>query len=77
MIVKTEHHGNFLFTSDAIYTRESFEKELPPGGTINKTEDEFYSELELIKKMQEEYDATLIFGHDPDQFRLYEKDFTD
>lgn len=77
MVVKTKHHGNYLFTSDAIYTRESFEKELPPGGTINKTEDEFYSELKLIKKMQKEYDATLIFGHDPDQFRLFEKDFTD
>lgn len=77
MILKTVRHGNFLFTSDAIYTRESFEKELPPGGTINQSDEEFYRELELIKKMQKEYDATLIFGHDPDQFRLYDKEFTD
>lgn len=75
MIVKTANCGNFIFTSDTIYTQESYEKELPPGGTINKSDEEFYRQLEIIKKLQKEYDATLIFGHDPEQFHTYEKEF--
>ena len=67
MRLKTEHHGTILTTSDAIYTAESYEKALPPGGTINKTTDEFFQNLAYIRKMQQEYDATLLFGHDYDQ----------
>lgn len=76
MILKTEHSGNFLFTSDTIYTRESYEKELPPGGSINKSDDEFFRQLALIKEMQKTYNATLIFGHDPEQFHEYTGAFT-
>ncbi len=67
MRLKTEHHGTILTTSDAVYTAESYEKALPPGGTINKTTDEFFHNLAYIRKMQQEYDATLLFGHDYDQ----------
>jgi len=77
MILKTANHGNFIFTSDAVYMRESFEKELPPGGTINKTDEEFFNEVKLIKELQKQYDATLIFGHDPEQYHLYDQNFTD
>ncbi|MDY3014493.1 MAG: N-acyl homoserine lactonase family protein [Evtepia sp.] len=67
MILKTEHHGTVITTSDTIYTRESYEQELPPGGTINKTPEEFYDNLKRIKKMEQDYQATLLFGHDYDQ----------
>lgn len=67
LILKTKTHGNLIVTSDSIYTRESFDGELPPGGTINKTDQEFYDNLERIKQMQARYDADLIFGHDFDQ----------
>ena len=40
---------------------------LPPGGTINKTTDEFYDNLERIKALQKEHDADLLFGHDQEQ----------
>ena len=43
------------------------EKELPPGGTINKTTDEFFDNLKRIKEMEKAYHATLLFGHDYDQ----------
>lgn len=67
MILKTEHSGTIITTSDTVYSGESYRKELPPGGTINKTTDEFYENLARIKAMEREFDATLLFGHDYDQ----------
>lgn len=69
MILQTKQYGNLITTSDTIYTRESFELGLPPGGKINKTQDEFFRNLDYIKKLQEEHQATLLFGHDYDQIK--------
>lgn len=71
MILKTEHHGTIITTSDTIYTAESYDKEIPPGGTINKTTDEFFDNLNRIRKLQKEYGATLLFGHDYDQIMAW------
>lgn len=60
---------NMIFTSDTIYTKESFHRELPPGGTINKTDQEFFDNLKIIKKMQQDYQAELFFGHDYEQVK--------
>lgn len=67
MILKTETKGNLLATGDAIYTKENYEKQLPPGGSINKTTKEFFDNLAVIKKMAEEIDASIIYGHDNEQ----------
>ncbi|MEF2845226.1 MAG: N-acyl homoserine lactonase family protein [Eggerthellaceae bacterium] len=67
MIVNTKDKGTVIFTSDTIYTRESYEKALAPGGAINKTTDEFYDNLHRIQAMEKEMNATLFFGHDYDQ----------
>ena len=67
MILKTEHHGTIITTSDTVYTADSYRDQLPPGGTINATTDEFYDNLKRIQTMEREYDATLLFGHDYDQ----------
>lgn len=67
MILKTESRGTLIETSDAIYTRESYERQLPPGGSINKTDQEFYDNIARIQAMQKEYDAQLLFGHDYEQ----------
>ena len=67
MILKTAHSGTIITTSDTLYSAESYRRELPPGGTINKTTDEFYENLVRIRAMEKEYDATLLFGHDYDQ----------
>ncbi len=56
-----------IVTSDTIYTCDSYQKELPPGGPINKTKKEFYDNLNRIKAMEKEYSAELLFGHDYDQ----------
>lgn len=69
LIMKTERHGNIIATSDTLYSRESFECATPPGGGVNKTQEEFFTNLELIKQLKEKYDATLFYGHDYDQVR--------
>lgn len=67
MIAKTQGAGTVIFTSDTVYTRESYESALAPGGGINKTQSEFFDNLKMIKELQEEFDADLFFGHDYDQ----------
>ena len=67
LLLNTQSHGNLILTSDTVYLQESFEKRLPPGGDINKTTDEFFQNLDKIRQMQEEHNATLIYGHDYQQ----------
>lgn len=58
-----------IFTGDTVYTREAYEDELPPGGSINKTDSEFIDNIHFLKNMQRQYDAEMFFGHDYDQAR--------
>ena len=67
LILHTENHGNIIATSDTVYTAQSYRDQLPPGGTINKTTDEFFENIHRIQELEKEYDATLLFGHDIDQ----------
>lgn len=67
MVLDTKEHGTVIVTSDTIYTEDSYEMELPPGGSINATTEEFYTNLEKIKKMQADMNAMLIYGHDFEQ----------
>lgn len=67
LILKTERSGTILATSDTVYTRESYDRGLPPGGTINKTTDEFFENLARIRQLEQEHSATLLFGHDYEQ----------
>lgn len=69
LIIKTRSMGNVILTSDTVYTQESWDKALPPGGHINKTTDEFFANLERLKRMQKEYGAVMLFGHDSAQIR--------
>ncbi len=69
LVVKMQTMGNLIFTSDAVYARESWERLIPPGGDINKTTSEFFANVERLKKLQKQYDATMIFGHDYEQIR--------
>ena len=67
MVLDTEQQGTVIVTSDTIYTEDNDKMELPPGGSINATTEEFYTNLARIKKMQSEMDAKLIYGHDFEQ----------
>lgn len=67
LIVKTRTMGNVIATSDAVYTRESWETSTPPGGPINKDTDDFLANIQRLKEMQKTYDAVMLFGHDSEQ----------
>lgn len=74
MVLSTQSRGTVLVTSDTVYTRENYEKELPPGGKINKTRGEFYENLKLLKEMKEKKNATLLFGHDYEQIKEWSEE---
>ncbi len=67
MILKTEHHGNFIIASDGCYSIENFETQTPPGGLSDEWKQKFKENLSVLQELQKEYDAKIIFGHDVDQ----------
>ena len=71
IMLRTSSKGTILAPGDAVYTRESYERELPPGGHINKTTEEFYDNLRMLKAMQQRHDAVMFFGHDYEQVRSW------
>lgn len=76
LIIKTKSMGNIILTSDTVYTKDSWEHKLPPGGDINKTAEEFYQNLDFLQSLQKQYNATMFFGHDYNQITEWsQKDF--
>lgn len=71
LLLKLQHEGTLLATSDTIYTQDSFELALPPGGKINKTQDEFFRNLEVIRALKEKHGASLLYGHDFEQVKAF------
>lgn len=62
-----------IFTGDTVYTREAYDDELPPGGSINKTDSEFIDNVHRLKDMQQRAHAEVFFGHDYDQARDWQR----
>lgn len=58
--------GTMIFTSDAVYMGESYGPPPTPAAIVNNLE-QFYSSVEKLRGIAERTDATMIFGHDPDQ----------
>lgn len=69
LMIKTENAGTVIMTGDTIYTRENYEKLIPPGGDNSKSKDDFFANCERIKKMVEKENATIFFGHDESQVK--------
>ena len=69
LIIKTKYEGNIIVTSDAVYTRENWEKMLPPGGPINKDTSDFIKNIEFLKILKQRHNATMLFGHDNIQIK--------
>ena len=67
MILKTEHNGTILTTSDAIYTADSYEKAPAPRRHHQQDHRRVLRQPQAHPGMQEGYNATLLFGHDIDQ----------
>ena len=67
MRVELEETGLVLFCGDTVYTRESYEKQLPPGGELNSSSQRFLDNLNRLKQEAERTHASIFFGHDARQ----------
>lgn len=65
--IDTESHGTVLAVSDAIYLRESDEKELPPDGPNKANAAGFRENLQLVRERQKRTGAVILYGHDREQ----------
>ena len=72
LLVRTGQNGNFLFPSDAIYSRLNFGPPIVlPGLCVDP--EAYRNNIDRIRRMQKEYDAKIVFGHDVDDFDRWEK----
>ena len=60
--------GTMLFTSDAVYMGDSYGPPAAPAAIVNDLS-AWYASVEKIRRIAEESDATVVFGHDCEQLR--------
>ena len=58
--------GTMIFTSDAVYMGESYGPPATPAAIVNNLES-FYASVEKLRGIQEQTNATMVFGHDAEQ----------
>ena len=58
--------GTMIFTADAVYMGASYGPPVVPAAIVNNLE-QFYSSVEKLRGIATEANATVVFGHDPDQ----------
>ncbi|MEA4853629.1 MAG: hypothetical protein VB082_05095 [Christensenella sp.] len=71
--LQLEDGQNIIFCGDTIYTEQAYKESLPPGGSINKSPEEFYENLAFIREMQKKEKAIIFFGHDYEQAKDWEE----
>ena len=60
--------GTMIFTADAVYMGASYGPPAVPAAIVNNLE-QFYSSVEKLRAIATSSDATMVFGHDPDQIK--------
>jgi N-acyl homoserine lactone hydrolase len=68
MRVDLPETGTMIFTADAVYMGDSYGPPAVPAAIVNNLE-QFYASVEKLRGIATETDATLVFGHDPDQIK--------
>jgi glyoxylase-like metal-dependent hydrolase (beta-lactamase superfamily II) len=66
MRVDLPDSGTLIFTADAVYMGDSYGPPPVPAAIVNNLES-WYASVEKLRGIAEESDATMVFGHDPDQ----------
>lgn len=56
-----------LFTSDLVEERTNYVQERPPGPGLVWNREQWFNSLHRVKDRERRTDATVIFGHDPEQ----------
>ncbi len=70
--IETEELGTLILASDAIYTQESMEPKLQPPGILYDSVG-WANSVEYIKRLAQEKNAEIWFGHDGNQFESFRK----
>lgn len=67
MVVHLEKEGTLIFTSDGIYSSKNYG---PPANIPGLIYDSlgFVNTVEKVSRLKKQYNAKVIFGHDPEQF---------
>jgi N-acyl homoserine lactone hydrolase len=60
--------GTMIFTADAVYMGDSYGPPPVAAAIVNNLE-QFYTSVEKIRTLATESNATVVFGHDPDQIK--------
>jgi glyoxylase-like metal-dependent hydrolase (beta-lactamase superfamily II) len=60
--------GTMIFTADAVYMGASYGPPSVPAAIVNNLE-QFYSSVEKLRAIATKADATIVFGHDPEQIK--------
>ncbi|CAG8116232.1 unnamed protein product [Penicillium nalgiovense] len=63
MQVNLANDGPFIWTSDQFHVAENYELGHPHGG-LARDHSAWYRSLNMIRRLQRLYNATLVFGHD-------------
>ena len=66
MRVDLPETGTMIFTADAVYMGASYGPPVVPAAIVNNLE-QFYSSVEKLRAIATKTNATMVFGHDPDQ----------
>ncbi len=66
MKVDLPDSGTMIFTSDAVYMGDSYGPPAVPASIVNNLES-WFSSVEKLRKIGEQTNATMVFGHDPEQ----------
>ena len=70
LLVKTEENGFMMFASDAVYSKLNFGPPIVlPGLCVDP--DSYKANVARLQKMQAEYDAKMVFGHDVEDFKQW------
>lgn len=57
-----------IFTSDLVNVRENYRAERPLGAGLMWNHQAWYESIRRVKDLERRHDATVVFGHDADQF---------
>src|SRR5580700_6580746 len=68
MRVDLPETGTMIFTADAVYMGASYGPPVMPAAIVSNLE-QFYSSVEKLRGIATEANATVVFGHDPDQIK--------
>lgn len=68
MRVDLPETGTMLFASDAVYMGDSYRPPAAPTAIVNDLS-AWYASVEKIRRLAEQSNATVVFGHDSEQLR--------